>query len=222
MQTTNDATEQTRAQFGTVTTECYTARTEMQGLRNRVVAFECTRREVNISISRLRGDIRAMDRHRAELHRDRQTVGIRAWFAVRCAIRTIVRTVWDRAQQMVAQLDQHMQNIVAGREVEDLTDNPAFEEYEEDCPLQLPRSSVNVLAHERGAFRRTLDRDPFEDISTGVQPDGAVATFGTNGGDDGDDERSSVMHISWFDGSNCRCRILIKSYVFFVFELSLN
>lgn len=51
---------------------------------------------------------------------------------------------------MVAQLDQHMRNIVAVREVEGFTDNPAFEEYEEDCALQLRRSPVSVLANNSG------------------------------------------------------------------------
>lgn len=46
MQTANDAPEQARAQLWTVTTECDTALMEVQALKNRVKAFEGTRREV--------------------------------------------------------------------------------------------------------------------------------------------------------------------------------
>lgn len=161
MQTKNDATEQAREPLRTVTTDRDTAWTEVQALQTCVGAFEGTGREVNDCINRRSGDIRGMDRHSTTLYRDRQEVGVRMQFAIRCAICRMVRMERDRADRIVAQLDHHMNNIIASSEVEGLTDNPAFEDYEEDCQLQLSRSQVNVLLHEPGPFCCMSDRDPF-------------------------------------------------------------
>lgn len=133
IQTANDATDQARAQLGTVTTERDTARTEVQNLQTSVDAFEGTRRELISAITPLRWGIRAMDHHGSALYRDREEFGVRARFSVRCPMRTMICTAWNWAYRIVAQLGQHMDNIVGGREFEGLTDNPASEEYEEYC-----------------------------------------------------------------------------------------
>lgn len=78
----------------------------------------------------------------------------------------MIREAWDRAEEMIACLDCHMRDIVAGRRVEEFTENAAFEAYEKDCPLRQIGSPLNVFAYECGEFRCLLDRDTLEDLTS--------------------------------------------------------
>lgn len=71
------------AQIETLTTARDTTQTEVQKLRARVDCFEVTRRDVNAAITRLRGEIREMDRRPATRYRECRDVGVRGRFAVR-------------------------------------------------------------------------------------------------------------------------------------------
>lgn len=92
----------------------------------------------------------------------------------------MIQDAWDRVDQMIMGLDIHMGYIVDCCTVEELTDNAAFEAYEENLQLRQTSSPLNVLANERGTLLRLLERDKFEDLPTAVPPENAGSGSGTS------------------------------------------
>lgn len=72
-----------------------------------------------------------------------------------------------------------MNDIVAALYFDCLTNNTAYEEFEEEVPLQQPRSPLNILTHGCGALRRLLYRETFDDLPTLLLPENAGVKVGT-------------------------------------------
>lgn len=71
-----------RAEIKTITTRRDAAQTDVRQLGDPVDGFEVARRDVNAVITRLRGEIREMERLRTAWCRERRDIGVRAQFAV--------------------------------------------------------------------------------------------------------------------------------------------
>lgn len=96
---------------------------KVERLRENVEGFELAWGDVNAAILWLRCEIREMDHRRAAWFRD---VWERARFEVQCGTQLMIRDAWDRADQIIARVDSHIVDIVAGRSVVELTENAAF------------------------------------------------------------------------------------------------
>lgn len=120
-------------------------------------------------------------------------------------------------------MDQHIDNIVTGYIVDELTNNRAFSAFAYDVPLAIPRFPLKVFLYELRALRELLNRSPFNDHQTATQPCTTGRTsFGNGmltgenngnkierndgrdnvGGDDGNGSDGSVMEI-FCDGDSC-------------------
>lgn len=136
---------------------------------------------------RLRTDMADRDRRMAAWYLDRRDVETLVRFAARCATRAMIHAAFAAMNAAAAQLDESMGEIVGGQEVPGLTNNAAFEAYEEDVPLQAPRSPWEIFAHERNALRQIVVDDPFEDFPTVVLSHRVEGTAQDGGWDRRDD-----------------------------------
>lgn len=123
-----------RAAVETVTVELDAARTEFQTLQQQTEASVEPRRDVDRTIAQLSRDMPAMERRHVSWYRDLRDVVTRARFAVRSAVRMMIRGTWSRADRLTNELDRSMGDIVSSRDVPGLMDNDVYEVYEELVP----------------------------------------------------------------------------------------
>lgn len=71
-----------------------------------------------------------------------------------------------RAGCLCAYLDLHISDIFAGRDFDGLTENAAFNAYDEDISLKDPVSVLKVFFYDIGALRSLLYHDQIDDLPT--------------------------------------------------------
>lgn len=144
--------------------EKHTARVE--GLTREVAALQTGRKAVQNMVRRLREEMTEHERRLQGWYRDRRDVVTQEQFETRCAMWTMVRGTWERMECAAHVLNRNMGDIVADVEGAELTNNEAYEAYEDDVTLREPVTYIGIFRHEREAIRMMTDADPFEGLPT--------------------------------------------------------
>lgn len=124
------------------------------------------RLHVEAMVTLLQAEMRENEQRGKALCRNRRDIVTQAQFAARCASRTMIRNAWERMECASNALYRHIGDIVAGREVPEMTNNEAFEADEEGVSLQAPATPVTICRHVRDGLRQMDDAEPFEGLPT--------------------------------------------------------
>lgn len=146
-------------------------RPEAQAIRGCMDAVLARIREMGVArrtkmemVQRLRAEM--MDRDRRMKARGRDRGAVEGWgrFATRCATR--IGTAFQAMNAAAAELDESMEVIFGGGEVQNMTHNAVFGRFEEQELLRALGSLGGIFEHEENNLRRLAHQDTFENLPT--------------------------------------------------------